>query len=220
MPNHKYDHDKIIEMIAEYFFTKYQNGDLSISFKKLYSDIVQYAHSAHKKVKMPAFSQARKILIAELKAENLLENGENITTEIAHRITKLFYDDSNMDELLHHEYDITLYRENPIVCTIKLPSVEILDILAEGYGIERNKSITWGRINMIQRICRKIKQKNPELILAVIPEFNRMMYLNRNGLIDSKIKDCDIICDTLCMFVRNTEEGRKFVKELSKNMTN
>ena len=109
---------------------------------------------------------------------------------------------------------------NPIVCTIKLPPVEILDILAEGYGIERNKSITWGRINMIQRICRKIKQENPELILAVIPEFNRMMYLNQNGRIDSEVRDCDIICDTLCMFVRNTKEGRKFVKELSKNITN
>lgn len=68
-------------------------------------------------------------------------------------------------------------------------------------------------MNLIRRLCRSIKKTNPELILAVVPESNRVIHLNADGKIDREMASLNPICDTLCMFVKDGEEGRKLINE-------
>lgn len=51
------------------------------------------------------------------------------------------------------------------------------------------------------------------MILAVIPQYNKAIYLNQNGRIDKHINNINPLCDTLLFFVKDIPEGRAFVKE-------
>ena len=73
----------------------------------------------------------------------------------------------------------------------------------------------WGKIDSIRKLCDRVKKRDPENILAVIPESNRMVYLNETGKINNKMKELDPICDTLLMFVKNTPAGRELVNSMS-----
>lgn len=215
MPNIKYDKEKVLEITAEYFFTHDKESFIHLPFEKVYEDIKKYALKNHKRVKMPQFSQMRKILIAHLTEYELYTSGEHLTTEVAFRITDSYYNSDEIEYFLYNNnYDVTIYSQSPIICTIKLPPVEVLDMLAISISDEKNKSCTWGRINLIHHLCQKIRKKNPDLILAVIPQLNRMVYLNRNGKISNEINQLNPVCDTLCMFVKNTPEGHAFVKKM------
>lgn len=214
MANNVYDREKVLEIIVEYFFKEYRDGDLSVPFGKLYAQIVQYASVSHQNIRMPAVSQARKIIISELKEHGLFKDTDKLTSETVCRLTELYYDDENVEEAFQHEYQVFIYSDNPIIFTIRLPHAELLNHLAEGISTEKNKSLMWGRIKLIYDMCKKIKRKNPKLILAVIPEFNRMVYLNQNGKIRSDIHDLNPICDTLCIFVRNTADGRALIEKM------
>lgn len=213
-----YDKETILLVFAEYFFTHNENDFLSLSLERVYSDIISYASESaiHQKVKFPKYSQMRKILISELTENGEYSQGERLTTAVAYRITKNYtcYDSDDIESLLYHNrYNVSMYSGSVIICTIKLPSEEVLDILAESIGEAKNESVTWSRVNIIQRLCKNMKNKNPKVILAVIPQYNRMVYLNSNGKISKQTDKFNPICDSVCMFVKNTPEGRKFIEE-------
>jgi len=223
MSNIIYDKEKVFEIAAEYFYQKSEEEVMSLSFEKLYSEIVKYASVKHKKIKMPAVSQMRKLIIAELESDKndygneqeiLYTKGERFTSEVAYRLKKRYYDNENIEEVLEMEYNVSLYCETPIICTIKLPPVEILDTIAENYSYENGKSISWGRINLIQKLCKKIKNKAPSLIIAVIPEYNRMIYLNRNAKISKETAEFNVLCNNLCVFVRNSSKGHALIEKI------
>ena len=217
MPNQKYDREKVLEVIAEYFSQEWREEDSHISFRELYNKIIEYTNTTHKKIKMPAFSQARKIIISALTDEDLFRDGERLSSKTAYQLKNCYYTEDIADVItgfLSRTYETEIYKENPITCIIKLPPVKVLDMLAVGYSSQKNKPRMWGRINVIYRLCQRIKKENPELILAVIPEFSRMIYLDKNGYIHNQTNQFNTLCDTLCMFVRNTDEGRKFVRKM------
>lgn len=214
MSNNIYDKEKVLRIIAEFFFQKNINEFLSLPFENVYSEIVNFAAKKYAKVKMPRFAQARKIIIAELSNWNLFQKGERLSTQTAYRLKSCYYDDEVIEETLQNAYNISLYADDPLICIIKLPPVEVLDMLAVGIGEEKDKSHIWGQINVLKKLCSRIKKRNPDLILAVVPEFNRMVYLNENGKISPKMKDLSPICDTLCMFVKNTPEGHELVRKM------
>lgn len=206
MANQIYNKEKVLEIIAEFFHQDNAEEYLSLPFETVYSDIVKFAAKKHRRVQMPKFAQARKLIISELSDWGLFQDGERLSTQTAYRLKKRYYDD--------YAYDVTIYADDPIICTIKLPPAEILDMLAVGISDAKNKSHLWGRINVIRNLCSRIKKRNPDLILAVVPEFNRMIYLNENGNISSGMEELNPICDTLLMFVKNTPEGRELVKQM------
>lgn len=213
-----YDKEAVLSVIAEYFFTHNESDFLSHSLEHVYSDIISYASESaiHQKVKFPKYSQMRKILISELTENGEYSHGERLTTSVAYRITKVYkcYDSDDIESVLYHNrYNVSIYSDSVIICTIRLPSEEVLDILAESIGEAKNKSVTWSRVNIIQRLCSKIKNKNSKVILAVIPQYNRMVYLNSNGKISKQTDKFNPICDSICVFVKNTPEGRQFIEE-------
>lgn len=223
MSNFIYDREEVLRITAEYFYQKNKGEIISLSFEKLYSEIVRYASVKYKRTKMPAVSQMRKFIIAELEKDMnddgdeqkiLYTKGERFTSEVAYRLKKRYYNDENIEEILRIEYDVFVYCETPIICTVKLPPVEMLDVVAEGYSDENNKSVSWGRINFIKNLCKKIKNKAPSIILAVISGLNRMVYLNENAKISENAEDFNILCNTLCIFVRNSPEGRAFIEKI------
>lgn len=59
MPNIKYDKEKVIEIILEYFFLQDEKCT-SMPFEKLYTEIVKYASLNYKKVKMRLFHRQEK----------------------------------------------------------------------------------------------------------------------------------------------------------------
>lgn len=210
-----YDKAKVLEIIAAYFFAQYSNGISSLPFETVYRDIVVFAEKEYPKTQMPKFSQMRKTLIKHLSDYNKYTQGERLSTAVASRITEIYINSDKIEDMIDHgDYQVTIHAGSPIICTIKLPPAELLDSLAEGLSDAKKRSLTWGRVNVINRICRRIKKKNPDLILAVIPEFNRMMYLNENGKIDKTVDSFNPICDSLCMFVKNTEEGRELIYKM------
>ena len=153
-----YDKEAVLLVIAEYFFTHNESDFLSHSLEHVYSDIISYASESaiHQKVKFPKYSQMRKILISELTENGEYSHGERLTTSVAYRITKVYkcYDSDDIESVLYHNrYNVSIYSDSVIICTIRLPSEEVLDILAESIGEAKNKSVTWSRVNIIQRLC-------------------------------------------------------------------
>lgn len=215
MSNIKYNAEKILSIIVEYFHKAEKDNYLSRPFEEVYSEIVQYASKFHKGVRMPSFSQTRKLIISELKELGQFNEGDRLSSTVAYKLCNFYYDDENIENVLLNEYAVSLYCDSPVICTIKLPPVEVLDMLAESISDKKKKSHTWGRINIIYHLCNRIKKKNSDLIYAVIPQFNRMVYINSKGKIYKEVSDINPICDTLCMFVKNTTEGRDFVKKIS-----
>lgn len=218
-PKPKYDKDAVLLVIAEYFFKNKENHDLlNQSLEQVYSDIIKYASESviHQKIKFPKYSQMRKILISELSKNGEYSDNERLTTAVAYRITNIYeyYESDTIEDIIcYNNYKVTHYDDSVIICTLKLPPTEVLTAFAEIISNKRKKSVSCGRINLMSHLCQKIKQKNPDVILAVIPQYNHMIYLNRNGKISKHIDDINPLCDTLCMFVKNTTEGRKFIEE-------
>lgn len=222
MSNIVYDKEKVLNIVAEYFYQKSEEEIISLSFENLYSEIVKYASVKHKRTKIPAVSQMCKLIIAELESDKddcgneqeiLYTKGERFTSKVAYRLKKRYYDNENIYEVLSIEYDVSVYCNTPIICTIKLPPDKVLATIAESYSSEHDKSISWGRVNFIQKLCNKIKKKAPSLIIAVIPEYNRMIYLNKNGKISKETNEFNVVCNSLCVFIKDTPEGHAVVEE-------
>jgi hypothetical protein len=104
--------------------------------------------------------------------------------------------------------------QQPIVCTIQLPPVEILDALANGISKSNKTSRIWGRFTLIDWLCQRIKKRDPKTILAVVPQLSRAVCIKENGKIRNDISDLSPICDVLCMFVKDTPEGRALVQKM------
>ncbi|MGN0607260.1 MAG: hypothetical protein ACI4JM_12135 [Oscillospiraceae bacterium] len=146
----------------------------------------------------------------------LIYSNERLTTAVAYRITNIYeyYESDTIEDIIcYNNYKVTHYDDSVIICTLKSQPTEVLTAFAEIISNKRKKSVSWGRIYLMSQLCQKIKQKNPDVILAVIPQYNRMIYLNRNGKIAKHIDNINPLCDKLCMFVKNTPEGRKFIEE-------
>ncbi len=211
-----YDREKVLEIIAEYLTTVQPDETSSLSAAALYDKIVKYTPKKHslRRTPMPKFAQGRKLIIAALAEANQYQEGERFTSEVIWRMQELYYSEDDLESRLCYEYNVSCYSGEVIICTIKLPPLETMKMLTGGISAEKNKSILWGKINTIQKICTRIKKRDPDNILAVIPEFNRMVYLNGNGKLKSGMDDLDPLCDTLCMFVKNTSEGQALVEKM------
>lgn len=214
MSNQKYNKDDVLMTVAEYFTQEICEKDLYIPIEMMYDDIVQYALKTYKDVEMPKFSQARKLIISELTEYGLYSAGERFTSSVAYRLKQIYYGDNIIEEALSHEYEISCYTGDIIICTIKLPPTEIMQMLTKGISDKKGKSNIWGKINTISKICTILKKRDPDNILTVIPEFNRMVYLDNRGYINRKVKELDPICTTLCMFVKNNLKGQKLVESM------
>lgn len=193
--------------------------DLSVfTMDAIYDDIQHDASQSilYRNVAFPKYSRMRKMLIDHLSAYGLYQEKERLTAAVASRIIETYEIDAekeDMDVLLSNHYTLTTYGGPVITCIAKLPAVEALDTLARIESKEKQKSLTWSRINMLRKLCQKIKKRNADVILAVIPQYNRAIYLNQNGRIDKHINNINPLCDTLLFFVKDTPEGRAFVKE-------
>lgn len=208
--------DSVLEILADYFYNVATDTTKDKPYESVYNDILLFAKKNYPEVSMPKFSQMRKYLIKELTTNKLFKEGDILSTSVASKITELYHNADKIETKIYYDdFNIEIFTQAPIICTISLPPKEILDALAKGIRKNNKHSLTWSRVNLIHKICNKIKQKNPEIILAVIPEFSKLIYLNSNGIIDTNIDKFNPISNSLCMFVKNTEEGRKFVDSLN-----
>ena len=220
-PKPRYEEDAVLEAMAVYFYEHVviRKEDLSVfTMDAIYDDIQHDASQSilYRNVAFPKYSQMRKMLIDHLSAYGLYQEKERMTAAVASRIIETYEIDAekeDMDVLLSSHYTLTTYGGPVITCIAKLPAVEALDTLARIESKEKQKSLTWSRINMLRKLCQKIKKRNADVILAVIPQYNKAIYLNQNGRIDKHINNINPLCDTLLFFVKDTPEGRAFVKE-------
>ena len=213
-PNQKYDTQKVIEVMAEYMAkTELEK----IPMEELYEKIVSYAKKEHSKVKMPKFAQARKIIIKELTEQQLYDKDSQLTSETAYKLKDiyLYYDETKIEDVLHHEYEITTYGDSIIVCTFNLPPQETIEALTVGIGKENKKTTQWAFINTIGKICNKIKKQDTDNILAVIPECNRMNYINSNGCINHDLDELPPSCNSLCAFIKDSPQGHELLKKMN-----
>lgn len=215
MSNEIYDREEVMSVIADYVIDHMSKKDFNVPVAWIYEDIVRYAGQKFEDVKMPKFAQARKMIISELADNGLFQDGERLTSEVLYRLNQFYYYGNRITDVIEHEYELTRYAGKIIVCILKLPSESILMKYIASVGDYNDKSIHNCKIDTIKKICSRIKNRDPDNILAVIPEFNRMVYQNASGKIRSGMDELDPLCDTLCMFVKNTPEGQALVERMS-----
>ena len=226
-PKPRYEEEDVLEAMAVYFYEHMvvRKEDLSVfTMDAIYDDIQHDASQSilYRNVAFPKYSRMRKMLIDHLSAYGLYQEKERLTAAVASRIIETYEIDAekeDMDVLLSNHYTLTTYGGPVITCIAKLPAVEALDTLARIESKEKQKSLTWSRINMLRKLCQKIKKRNADVILAVIPQYNKAIYLNQNGRIDKHINNINPLCDTLLFFVKDTPEGacaavRRAVKKI------
>lgn len=217
--NIRYDREKVLETIAEYFAEQMKKKELSLPVQELYENIQEYAE--RKNIPMPTFLQARKYIIEELTDYGDYTKGERFTSETAYRLRNHYFSEKyEIKRIIQMHYENSkLYKGPFLVCAIRLPDTELIDQLAKGIGEYNEKSEAWARFNTINKLCKKIKKRNSDLIYAVIPEFNHAIYLNSKGRITPKAKEMLPICNSLLMFVKNCPEGAELIESLrnSKN---
>lgn len=211
-----YDKEKVLEIIAEYLMTVQPDEASLLPAAALYDDIIKYAEKKHKRTAMPHFTQARKFVIAALAEAYQYHAGERFTSEVICRMPELYYAEDDLESRLRYEYGISYYSGEVIICTVNLPPMETMKMLTGGISAEKGRTESWGRIDTIRKICSRIKKNDPDNILAVIPEFNRMVCLNGSGKIRRDMDDLDPLCDALCMFVKNTLEGQTLVEKMKR----
>ncbi|MBQ5989205.1 MAG: hypothetical protein IJL67_06895 [Oscillospiraceae bacterium] len=207
-----YKKENVLDAIAEYLFYEMSPADSKLPIQSIYDDIVKYTHTK-KEIEMPKFLQARKMIIAKLKENHLFSSSDKLNTQTLMRLKTLYYDDEDIDYVIHNKYDITYYSDGIITCTFKLPNDDILSSLTSAISSNKKKSDRWGKLNSIFKICKYIKDHDPDNILAVIPECSRAVYIDRKAKIIPKSIYDDIppVCNSLCMFVKNTPKGKKII---------
>ena len=212
MSNQKYNSDEFIQFLINYF-KEIPPEKKKKSFRKLYQE--EILHSGEKKgIRLPCFSQARNILLSELKRYALIGDNVELTTEIAMQIQEAEDDLFCVIREAGISYKIKAYSDDPIICTLNAPDTESLQSFADGYANENEKTELWGRHNLINKLCKQIKLQNPDIILAVIPETNRLLYLTDEVVINRQMKSINPLYGSLCMFIKNTPEGQEIKNEI------
>ena len=214
MSNYKYDKENVLIVIADYIMISDETAIQLMSAEQLYDRIVDFAAKKYKSVLMPKFSQARKMVISRLIESNHFHEGERFTSEVISRLKECYYSSDDIMQVLINQYKIECYAEQAIICTLSLPSKDEMQRFSSILSTESKKSELWCKIDTIREICTRIKDRDPNSIIAVIPECNRMVYLDKNGMIDINMSELDPLCDTLCMFVKYTPEGQALVDEM------
>lgn len=214
----KFNKKLILSIIANYFYD-HRNENLSVySLETVYADIIAKASESlrYKNVAFPGYEHIRKILIDTLSKNKLFQKEERMTTTAASRIVQLYNHFSDADEIeiiISEQYTISIYDNPVITCKVKLPLKEALDALAGNMLNTKKKITSWDRFNMISRLYRFIKRKNADVILAIIPQYNKLYYLDSDGKINRNRKITDSVYDTPLIFIKDTPEGRNFLKE-------
>ena len=217
MSNIKCSWDDVLHITAEYLNSSATETARSLPVEKLYEMIVDFAENNYPDEVMPKFSQARSIFIRELADHHLFEKGERFNASALFRLIEipLYYDRKDIEQVIRFEYEVSYYAESAIVCILKLPPSEIMSGIFEGISEKKKHSQMWGKIDSIRKICDKLKKRDPENILAVVPESNRMIYLNPEGQVNTKMIELDPVSDTILMFVKNTPSGQELVERMS-----
>ena len=210
----KYDWDDIMALIAVFVIEEMTVQELKFPIELIYDEISHYASINYPEVSMPKFSQARKMIINKLKENDSFASGEQLTTKVLNRFKNIYYNSDDIEMVIQKEYDVYYYTDDIVIATLELPPDDIIKKLMHSISENKGKSEMWGKINTIQWICSRIKNRDPDNILAVIPETNRMIYLNEKGQINRKSVELEPICHSLCMFVKDTPEGHALIKKL------
>ena len=137
MSNQKYNADEFIQFMINYFKNippeKRRNRFENFIKKK------SYIQEKKKGIRLPCFSQARTILLSELKRYDLIGDNVELTTEIAMLIQEA--EDGLFCAIREAgtSCKIEINSDGPIICTLKLPDTESLQSFAEGYAEENDK---------------------------------------------------------------------------------
>lgn len=198
-----YNPDTLLDNLSDYFFTHDKEKLFITPLRVIYSDFA----SKNPELNLPKFSQARRIIIDELKKYNLINSKENLTTEVAYRLiqTYNYYDEL---EFQLKKYPGILFDKKIIPCVIPLPSNDVLDDIVK--GIQKQTGKKTSRQLLINRICRTLKKKHKNIIIAAISDSNPIaMY---------KLSESDIspqnLTSSICLYVLDNEEGREFIQSL------
>ena len=202
-PKSLYNPDTLLKNLAKYFSTHDKEKLFITPFKVVYSNFVE----KNPELKLPKFSQARRIIIEKLKNKKLIKAKETLTTEVAYRLIKLYkyYDKL---EIQLKKYPGILFDKKIIPCVIPLPSNDVLDDIVK--GIQKQTGKKTSRQLLINRICRTLKKQHKSIIIAAISDSNPIaMY---------KLSESDIspknLTSSICLYVIDNEEGREFIQSL------
>ncbi len=209
-----YNMEVVLNHVAEYLLVRDRAVIEQTSLRKVYDDVV----AEYKEEQMPKYSTFRNYLIETLVEHRLYdsESGEKITSSTALRLLEIYIDDL---ELHFQEHPMDVIDKDIICCVLSLPDLLILDQLTDGIrkycGGTRRKC----RRTLLTKICRNIKKRYPEIIIAAIPESNSLITDKPPKETRNSLSDEDnpvFICSAICLYVVNSAEGKVFISSIDK----
>lgn len=211
-----YDSDEVLCTLAEYFLKHDEKEIVNAPLSKVYKDVV----SQFPDRRMPKYGQMRKFVLDELKSEGQISENEKLTSGVAYRLTNIYIYEEDFADLIR-ENNVKVIQKKIIPCVIPLLDLTVLDMLTDGIHEEKGSTLRERRRTLITKICRSIKNKHKDIILAAISEANPLI-TDKNPLAKKNtISDEDnpvFSCSAICLYVIDNEKGREFIRSItSKN---
>lgn len=209
-----YDMEDTLNRVCEYFINHDRTIIEQTSLRKVYDAVV----AENKGVKMPKYSMFRNYLVDMLSKYELYnpENKEKVTSIVALRLLEIYIGDL---ELNFEEYPMRIIQKNVIPCIVPLPNTDILDQLTKGLKGVKGGTNRERRRLFINQICRNIKKKHRNVVMAAISEANPLISdkppnEKKNMLPDEA--NPVFTCSAICLYVIDSEQGREFICSIMK----
>ncbi len=195
-PQTFYNHDEVLDCTAAYLSSQNRELLYILPFHEVYENIVE----ANPDVKFPKFSQYRNYILEDLTKNGLFPKGRMLTTEAAYRLLELYDIRTGDLECILRSNPPKIIDEDVIPCILSIPNSQIAYMITRMLAKKNNKSLTTQSRLLLSRICRIIKSEHKDVVIAAIPE----------PLSITEDRKCSI-----CIYVRNTEQGREFIRSIT-----
>jgi len=209
-----YDMECVIGRVSEYFLSRDKETIEQTSLRKVYDDVV----SENSGIAMPKYSMFRNYLIKTLKAHNLYDESkaEKVNSSVALRLLDIYV--GNLEAQLG-DYPMRIIEKRVIPCLVPLPDSNVMEQVTQGVQNELGSTIRDRRRTLITKICRNIKSKHRNIIVAAVPESNPLITEKAPNEKINRLSDDEnpvFSCQAICLYVIACENGRNFIRSITR----
>ncbi len=195
-PKTFYNRDEVSDCTAAYLSSQNREMLYTIPFCEVYENIVE----ANPDIKFPKFSQYRKYILEDLTKNGLFPKGKKLTTKAAYRLLELYDIHTGDLECVLRSNPPKIITEDVIPCILSIPNSQIAYMITRMLAKKNDKSLAVQSRLLLNRLCRIIKKEHKDVVIAAIPE---------------PLSITEDRKSSICLYVRNTEQGREFIRSIT-----
>ncbi len=195
-PTTIYNRREVVQCTVKYLSLKEEKTHSAIPLRKLHEEVIE----ANTNINFPGLGQFRKYILEELMKAGLFQKDDKLNTRTAYRLLEI-YDGYIVDlERVLQRSTLEIISEDVIPCAIPLSNSAMMYLLTQIYATKREKSLDACSALILNKICRSIKAMHKDVVIAAIPE---------------PLPITEDRTSSICIYVRNTEKGREFIKSIT-----